>query len=241
MKRVRKKEEYDIFISLFQLPLKLECLFWSIWEWWFDGLLLYFCVCLKVLCHPVIVCIIVYPLLLSMFWFIKKCKQIFVCFSLPTAVTKSLQWTVSIHKLFSCNLSSKLSKKSYSHPCISWDQCGISPASHSPSCFFADEGFYPTGFVFPSAQGQPLSWHLCAFPALRSAALSIQKLSTLCGVYTGHPCPFKNHLPCVLCTQVILVRSKTVYLMWYVYRSFLSVQKPSTLSLIHIWRCRRTG
>ena len=156
-----------------------------------------------------------------MFWFIKKCKQIFVCFSLPTAVTKSLQWTVSIHKLFSCNLSSKLSKKSYSHPCISWDQCGISPASHSPSCFFADEGFYPTGFVFPSAQGQPLSWHLCAFPALRSAALSIQKLSTLCGVYTGHPCPFKNHLPCVVCIhtiQVIPVCLKTIYLVWCVYR-----------------------
>ena len=169
-----------------------------------------------------------------------------------------------------------------------------------PSCFFADEGFYLTGFVFASAQRYPLKCNLrlsiyvhfwpcalqscpfknhllcvvciqvinvhpktihlvwcvygsslfiqkpstlccvyiyrsslsiqrpCAFFFYRPS-LSFQKPSTLCGVYTGCPYTFKNHLPCVVCIQVVLVRSKTIYLVWCVYRSSLSIQKPSTL------------
>ena len=124
---------------------------------------------------------------------------------------------MSIHKLFSCNLSGKLSKKNYSHPCISCDQCSISPASHWPSCFFADEGFYLTGFVFPSAQGRPLKGNL---------RLSIYVHFQSCALL---PCPFKNHLLCVVCIQVIPVHPKTIYLVWCVYGSSLSVQKPSTL------------
>ena len=71
------------------------------------------------------------------------------------------------------------------------------------------------------------------------SSLSIQKPSTLCGVYTGHPCPSKKHLPCVVCIRVIpvrpeniylvcirviSVRSKTIYLVWCVYGSSLSIQ-----------------
>ena len=74
--------------------------------------------------------------------------------------------------------------------------------------------------------------------------MSIQKPSTLCGVYTGHPCSFKNHLPCVVYLQIIPVHSKTmcffflqaipvlsktIYLVWCVYRLSLYVQKTSTL------------
>ena len=55
----------------------------------------------------------------------------------------------------------------------------------------------------------------------------------------GHPCPSKNHLPFVVCIQVIpvhpktiylvcirviSVRSKTIYLVWCVYGSSLSIQ-----------------
>ena len=152
-----------------------------------------------------------------------------------------------------------------------------------PSCFFADEGFYLTGFVFASAQRYPLKCNLrlsiyvhfwpCALQScpfknhllcvvciqvinvhpktihlvwcVYGSSLFIQKPSTLCCVstdhscpfkdhvlfffFTGHPCPFKNHLPCVVCIQVVLIHSKTIYLVWCVYRLSLYVQKPSTL------------